>query len=146
MAGPFVANGTQLQVETAPASGTFTQIADMVDFSGPENTAAEVDITNLDDTAGRQYLPGLVDRGNLQCTLHFDPDSAAHQQLFTDQVANPPTVRLYRLVYPTNSPNNDFTSFNAFVQSTSRAGGVDQPATLSLNLRITGAVTEGTLP
>jgi len=146
MAGPFVANGTQLQRETTPGGGTFTQIADMVDFSGPENTAGEVDITNLDDLTGRQYLPGLVDRGQLSCTFHFDPDNAAHQQLFTDQVANPPTVSLYRLQYPVGSPNNHYTEFDAFVQSTSRSGGVDTPATLNLSLRITGNVVEGTLP
>ena len=143
---PFVANGTVLQVEDTPASGTFTAIADMVDFSGPENSAAEVDVTNLDDTTGRQYLPGLVDRGALSASFHFDPTNAKHQQLFSDQVASPPTVRLYRLVYPVGSPNNHFTSFDAFVQQTSRTGGVDQPSVLNLSLRITGAVTEGTLP
>ena len=146
MAGPFVANGTQLQVETTPASGTFTAISDVLDFGGPENTAGEVDVTNLDDTSGRQYLPGLVDRGNFTGTLHYDPENTQHQQLLTDQVATPPTVRLYRLVYPVGAPNNEFTSFNAFVQSTSRAGGVDQAVTMNISLRITGSVTEGQLP
>lgn len=148
--GPFLSNGTQLQVEDTPASGTFSQIVDMVDFSGPENTAAEIDITNLDSTSGREYLAGLVDRGSFQVTLHYDPANTLMERMLADQEATPPTTRNYRLVLPDGAGNasageNYFFAFAAFVANASISGGTDAVTTMAASFRITGAVTRDQL-
>ena len=148
--GPFLANGTKLQVETTPGGGTYSDIALAVDFSGPASEAAEIDVTTLDDVTGRKYLPGLPDRGDLSVSFLWDPENTFHKQFFTDQVASPPTIRSYRLLWPVSvggsGTDKYTTTFNAFVKTANRAGGVDAPVNLSVALRITGAVVEASLP
>lgn len=146
MAGPFVGTSTKVQVETTPGGGTFTDITDAINWTGPESTAPQIDVTNMDDSSGRQYKPGIVDQGTVAVSFHFDPENTNHQQLRSDQVAEPPTERLYRIQYPVGAPNNHYDEFNASVETASTSGGLDTPALLNLTLRVTGAVTPGTLP
>lgn len=148
--GPALANGTKLQVETTPGGGSYSDITLGVDFSGPSNDVAEIDVSTLDDVTGRKYLPGLVDRGDFTMSFMWDAESTQHKQFFTDQVASPPTIRSYRIVWPMSvggsGTDKYTTTFNAFVKNASRSGGVDAPIVLNLTLRITGSVVEANLP
>ncbi len=147
MAGPFVANGTTLESDEPPLSGTFSKISDVINFSGPQSQAAEINVTNLDDIAGEQYLPGIPDRGTFDFTIHWDPANAEMDRLLDDQVASPPTIRDYRITWANLGSNlpvgSATTTFNGFVQNITRNGGTNAAATADVSIRVTGAVTEG---
>ena len=149
MAGPFVANGTTISSsDTAGGAQTdFAAIGDVLNFSGPASTAAEINITNLDDTDGEKYLPGLPDRGTFDFTIHWDPAKTEMARLLTDQVANPPSIRSYQVIWA-NLANNlpvgsATTTFDGFVQTITRNGGVNTAATADISIRVTGTVAEG---
>ena len=150
MTGPFVANGTLLESDDPPLSGTFDKISDVINFSGPQSQAAEINVTNLDDITGEQYLPGIPDRGTFDFTIHWDPANAEMDRLLSDQTASPPTIRDYRVTWAniaSNLPSGSATTtFNGFVQNITRNGGTNAAATADVSIRVTGAVTEGVTP
>lgn len=149
MAGPFVANGTTISSSDTAGGGQsdFSAISDVINFSGPQSQAAEINITNLDDVTGEQYLPGIPDRGTFDFTIHWDPANTEMDRLLDDQVASPPAIRTYQVIWanlgtalPAGSAT---TTFDGFVQNVTRNGGTNAAATADISIRVTGAVTEG---
>lgn len=142
---------TQLDVSPAPvaiatpetASFTLTaEIGEMTDFSGLGGSANEIDTTHLKSTA-REFVMGLKDSGTFTAEVQFQPGDVG--QIFLRQrqdVLSVPTLFLLRL----SDPDATEISFNAFVQSFSISGAVDEKATASVTLRITGVVTYGDMP
>ena len=149
MAGPFVANGTTISSSDTTGGGQtdFAAISDVINFSGPQSQAAEINVTNLDDVSGEQYLPGIPDRGTFDFTIHWDPANAEQARLVTDQVASPPSIRSYQIVWANLASNlpagSATTTFDGFVQNITRNGGTNAAATADISIRVTGAVTEG---
>lgn len=140
MSSAVLAKGTQLQVEDSPGAGTYTTIAEVRSIQGPDNEAAEVDVTNMDSGAYLEFIGGLIDPGSLQFPLNWFYH-AKHSQLLTDQQAG--TTRSYRLRFPQFSPVQRRT-FNGFVKSV--GFNADPKDTLQANvvIRITGAITDST--
>ena len=134
MAGK-TSQGTLLQRESSLGSASFTTIANCKSWSGPSTENAEIDVTSLTST-GKEFIPGLIDYGDLTLELLFDPNNATHQQLFTDAEASPPTVTGWRIQFVT--PTINFY-WSAFVKSFSISGEVDGAITGSLTLRLSGA-------
>lgn len=114
----------------------FTAIGNIVDHDGPSKENPEVDVTDLNSSA-KEYIPGLVDNGEITITVNFDPSNASHDRLLDDLDGR--ISRNYQITWPV-SPALNWT-FNAFVKSFSQRSGVDQPLQGTVTLRINGAVT-----
>jgi hypothetical protein len=136
MAGK-TSQGTLLQRESSLGSASFTTIANVKSWSGPSTENPEIDVTSLTSTA-KEFIGGLIDYGELSLELHFDPNNATHQQLFSDMEASPPTVTGWRIQFQT--PTINFY-WSAFVKTFSISGEVDSAISGSLTLRLSGART-----
>ena len=141
------ANGTKLYYETAVA-GTWQVVPYMVSFDGWNPQVAEVDVSNLDTSSYRQFVPGLYDPGTADHTIRLDLETATqYEAVFDFATAVPATSRRWALVFPIAltgvvSPGVSDTIYGtAFPQSLALSGGVDAPADFGLTLRFTGALT-----
>jgi hypothetical protein len=68
--------------KTITASGTatpqtYTNVANVKDFSGFDGAASELDRTNLDSTA-KEFILGLTDPGQLTFNIDYDGSNAGH--------------------------------------------------------------------
>lgn len=88
---------------TATASGTdgtevFTNVAEVKSISGPNTQTATVDTTHMESPDNtREFLPTLIDPGDLSFNVNFLPGNATHQGLRADQKAR--TRRNWKLVF-----------------------------------------------
>ena len=113
---------------------TFTNVANLKDFSGFDGSASEIDVTNLDSTA-KEFRLGLVDQGQFTINIDYDNTNAGHVALRAKQVSG--VLCNFRLTLP----NANVVTFTGYVKKFSLAGGVDAVAKTSVDIRISGAVT-----
>src|SRR5574337_647874 len=140
------AQGSVLAIGTGSGSGktitaagtatsiTFTNVANVKDFSGFDGAASEIDVTNLDSTA-KEFRLGLVDPGQFTINIDYDSANAGHVALRAKQVSG--AISNFKLTLP----NTNVVTFNGFVKKFSLAGGVDQVAKTAVDIRISGPVT-----
>lgn len=122
-----------------PGSGTatpvtFTNVANVKDFSGFDGSASEIDVTNLDSTA-KEFRLGLTDPGQFSINIDYDNTNAGHVALRAKQVSG--VLSSFKLTLP----NTNVVTFSGFVKKFSLAGGVDAVAKTSVDIRISGAIT-----
>jgi len=88
---------------TATAGGTdgteaFTTVAEVKSISGPNTQTSIIDITHMQsDNNTREFLPTLIDPGEMSFVINFLPNSSGHQGLRTDQKNR--TKRNWKLVF-----------------------------------------------
>ncbi len=130
----FAGRGTKLEVEDA--SSNFIEIAElkMVDFTGSKSDLA--DVTNMDSGTFREWLPTLIDSGDISFNGNYIPSDTT-QNLLTS-LFNNQTRSNWRVVLPNSL---GIISFLAFVVALDRAFPVDKEATISGKLKITGGIT-----
>lgn len=89
--------GTKLQRGDGASPEVFTDVAERTTIT-PFNGSTEVlDGSDL-GSAWRVKLPGMLDGGQLQFTVHLIPGSTGHQDLLEDWTTR--TVRNFRVVFP----------------------------------------------
>jgi len=117
---------------------TFTAIAEVVDFNGPDGRAREIDVTHLASTA-REVIVGLKDEGSFAFNGNLVPSDAAQTGLRTDRDGQ--VLRNFELHLSDNPAT--VLSFAAYVQQFAISAGVDDTVTVAVTLRISGVVTWG---
>ena len=117
---------------------TYPEIPDVMSITGPDGSAAEIDVTCLDSTA-KEWLMGLPDEGTVSLEMVWggETDNAIQRQLRTARATQTLSYFQIRL---TDSPQSTYT-FTAYVTGWSLSLGVDDVVKASVTLRITGAVT-----
>jgi hypothetical protein len=127
--------------KTVTASGTatpvtWTEIKNLVSFTGFDGQASEIDATDLASTA-KEFLLGLQDWGQFQFDVNRDFNDAG--QLALDASKRASTIKSYKLTLP----NGKTKTFDAYCKNSPLAGGVDALLkTSGVSLRITGDVTD----
>lgn len=78
--------GAQLNRENLTTSGTFDlKVGKITNFQLPQMSADTQDVTTTDSTgAYREFIPGLLDGGEVSIEFTFKPDDAGQVQLKTD--------------------------------------------------------------
>jgi len=130
--------GLTISIGNGASPETFTDIANITGHDGPSRENPEIDVTSLSSTA-KEFLPGLVDNGEISINLNFDASDNSHDALLDAQEAR--TVHNFKITWPGSASPPKAWTFPAFVKSFSTSSSVDAPLTGSLTLRITGAVT-----
>lgn len=134
--------GSKFQYSTNPPSVAYTVASEIKTIAMSGMKADLADVTNMQSSNFREYLPTLNDSGDLSLTGNLIPNDSTetdlvgffnNQTLVTYQVVLPATA-----VYPTSA--GTFT-FKAFVSSIDRTIPVDKEATISIKLKITGQIT-----
>ncbi|QEZ47184.1 phage tail tube protein [Cupriavidus oxalaticus] len=115
---------------------TWTQIKNLVSFSGFDGQASELDVTDLDSTA-KEFMLGLQDWGTFSFDVNRDFDDAGQQAV--DAAKRAGAQKAYKLTLP----NGKTKTFDAYCKNSPLEGGVDQVLkTSGVTLRITGDVVD----
>jgi hypothetical protein len=125
----------------AGAAMTFSQMLSVSPktFNGPGGSASVMDVTTLSSTAKRKRM-GLMDEGQLGCTIHYVPGNEAHETLRTNRKARKP-------VYMEQAFSDGRTGwgFQGYVLSFPVTGSVDGIIESAVVIEIDGDIHEYTI-
>jgi hypothetical protein len=129
------AQGTKLFVGTSTDPTNYTQISDVVTFSGPSQTNPEYEVTDLSSTA-KEYKVALPDPGELTFTLLYQGTDTEHIYI-RDSGTN---VRNWKMHFADSTQFQILGSVSGF----NRTASVDGPLTADVSIKLSGAATEAT--
>ena len=129
--------GTKVAVGDGASPEVFTDIPEIVSFSGPGGSGQVIDVTDLDSTAVEKIM-GLADEGQLTLDVNYIPDNAVHAGLVADRKAQ--TLRNIRITF--TDVGATVWTFAAYILNFTGSGGVNAATKSSITLEITGAITE----
>lgn len=122
------------QLERSDNGDTFTAIANVTSFSGPEMERDTYDTTAHDSpNQYREFVGGLINAGEFSIEVNYDP--ADHDTLvedFEDDVA-----RGYRLTFPGGA----MWEFQAWLTGFAAEAPVDDKLSAELTFQLTGKPT-----
>jgi len=117
------------------ASSKFVNLTEITSISGPSKSRDTIDVTSLDSTDGyREFITGFRDAGTVQLNMNF---TRASFDLMNDDFEDD-DAKNYEIVLP-DAENTSF-EFEAFVTEVPLEIPTDDKITLSVTLKITGAV------
>ena len=132
----FDSTGKTITDNTDAATATpvaWTAIGEVTDFSGPDGTASEIDITHLQSTA-KEFLMGLPDEGSISLSINWAPADTG--QLAVKAARKARTKKDFKITYSDKST----ASFKGYVMGLSTDAAVDDKVNGSITLRVTGEV------
>lgn len=115
---------------------TFTNIGELRTFSGPELTAALIDVTHLASTA-REFLTSPIPNNGKVSISVFTKTSDTQHKLLRDAVSAG-TKYGFQVEF---SDGAKFKFIGLVESFKINAGGVDEALTTDIELQITGAIT-----
>jgi hypothetical protein len=129
-----IAYGSKLEVETAPGSGSFTEIAEIKSVSKPNASVEDVDVTHMSSPGlAKEFIPGLTDFGEISFDVNWVPGSATDQFLEAWRASG--LTRAARVTYPGNVKD----TFPAYIKG--YEAGASAPGDVlagSLSLKVAG--------
>lgn len=130
--------GSKLAAGDGAVPEVFTDIAEVVSISGPDDTTALVDATNMDSPQGRrEFIYGLTDGGSVTFDVNFLPQSASQKLLRLDR--DNKVTRNYRLTF--SDAAGTTVIFAGLVQDLKRSAAIDSVVRMSVTLKVSGALT-----
>lgn len=140
----YASTGTLLKYEDPDNAGTFITVAQAKDFSGPDRSVNNTDVTTHDSTNGyAENLPTIKQGGTIDFDLEFDPEDAASQAELTT-LFEAKTVLAWYLVFPTT--NSARLEFSGHVSSIGVSAPVDGSLQAPVSIQTTGKITLNSSP
>lgn len=140
----FAGRGSALQFSPNPPSVPYIVAAEIktIQFSGVKMDLA--DVTNMESSTFREWLPTLNDSGELSLTGNMIPNDPTENDVIG--FFNSQTLVTWEVVLPPQPSTGFNTSlgtftFKAFVSGVDRSIPVDKEASVSIKLKITGEIT-----
>lgn len=131
----FAGQASQLQMGDGAVSEAFSTLAEVKNIQRTGSKADQVDVTNMDSTgAYKEFLPTLLDAGEIAFTGNYIPANVSQQTLQT--LFNNRTKRNWKIVLPGGLGT---WSFAAYVVGFDFDLSHDKEATITCKLKITGA-------
>lgn len=128
--------GTLLQRGDGSDPEVFSTIAEVQDIKPPALSADTEEVTHQDSPNGwKEYLPTLLDAGEVTFDLNFIPTDTGHTALITDMTSR--VKRNFKVVFPDGST----WSFAAYVTGFEPDAPVSGKLSASVTLKVTGAPT-----
>jgi hypothetical protein len=129
-----------LSVGDAASPNLYTEIAEVIEMNGPDQSAEEIDVTHLRSTSGyREFLPSFKQGGTLNCVANYIPGNATHASgadglrgLFTSR-----DIRGWKRTF--SDGTEEF--FDGYVSAFSTPLAVGVQSKLNFSVRVTGPVT-----
>jgi hypothetical protein len=137
----FESQGARLYWSTSTGLSTSSTalVGGITGITGPNAANSEIDITDLQSTA-KEFIPGLLDNGNLTFEGNFDPADPGQANMQIDQRAR--TKKKWVIAF------NDASSYqivgDGYITNFSPSIATDDKVSLSGTIRITGGVTGAT--
>jgi hypothetical protein len=113
---------------------TWTTIGEVTDFSGPDGSASEIDVSHLTSTS-KEFIMGLPDEGSLSLSVNWDTSDSGQDACATARAAR--TEEDFKITYSDAST----ATFTGYVTGMSSSGGVDGKVSGSISIRITDSIT-----
>lgn len=113
---------------------TYTNVGEVVNFSGFDGQAAEIDITHLQSTA-KEFLMGLQDFGSFSLDVNYLSADAGQVKMRAAKASR--EIQDFRVTFS----NGQTARFQGYVLAAPISGGVDAKVDGSFAIRITGNVT-----
>jgi hypothetical protein len=138
--GATKAFGTLLKRGDGATPENFTTVANAKDITGPGMKPSFEDVTTHSSAAAgkfMEWLPTLIDGGDVKCDILWDPTDVTHQGLHTDQTGQ--VKRNFQLVFPTNPTKT--ATFAAYVDQFEFKSPVKGAVARALSLKVSGPVT-----
>ena len=132
-------HGTLLKIGDGAGSEVFTTIAEVKDISGPSYELAVEEVTNHDSASWREYIPTLLDVGEITFDINYY-SATTQDQLETDMRAK--TKRNWKIVFPLPASGTDTRAFAAYITGIEMQAPVEGVLSMSLTLRPVGADTK----
>lgn len=130
--------GTLLKRGDGASSEAFTTIAEVTNITGPGESLEVIDATHMESPSGyREYIPSLLDSGEVTFDLNFLPADSNQSGLRTDLTGK--TKRNFQLVF-TDSGTTTY-SFAGYVTSFEPSAQIDDKLSASCTIKVTGPVT-----
>ena len=129
--------GTLLQRYTG---ASWVTVAEQVSISGPSLSSDDVEVTNHDSAGGsKEYIPALMDTGEISFDGNFIPGNASQTQLLTDQKQR--IVADWRIVLPdaTLLANKTKWTFEGYIKSIDFSYPTQEAMTISATMKLAGA-------
>jgi hypothetical protein len=137
MSDGITTQGTYIGTSDGGSPATYSELAEVSNIGGPNETSDEYDFTHLRSPgAYREFKQGFKDGGELPLTMNFVPGSASQTALLADYEATPSPVKSRRIFYPDGTT----ATFDSYVKGRSTPVQVATKLELSVTLRITGPV------
>ena len=138
--GGFKAFGTLLKRGDGGAPENFTTVGNVKDIDGPGMKGDFEDVTTHSSAAAgnfKEWMPTLMDGGNVKFDLLWDPNDVTHVGLQADQTGQ--VKRNFQLVFPTAPVKT--AAFAAYIDVFSFKASVKGMIIRQLSLKVTGPVT-----
>ena len=140
MADVRIGYGAQFWMEDA--SSTLVKLAEVTEVSVPNPQQSEVEATHFESPGrAREYVPGLVDNGEITLGLNYIAGSATDLLIAAAVAGNDP--RDCKVIIPTvtGSGTWEFT-FSGIFKGYERNIPIDDRQTATVTIRVNGAVSE----
>ena len=126
--------GTQFQIRTSTGPDVWTTIGEQTTIKPPGIKADTPEVTHQQSPSGRrEFIPGLVDEGEVSFDLNFVPGGTA----FTTLLSYLRTTVHARVVFP----DSTLWSFDAILTGLEPEAPVDDKMAASVTFKITGPST-----
>jgi len=130
--------GAKLQLGDGASPQVYTAIGEVLNISGPELSAEQIEVTSLDSTGGyKEYIPGLLDGGTVSIEFNYADGDTQQETLRTRVSTTNQAAAAYRIVIP-DSPHS-YVAFNGIVESYSMSIESGSAITVSVGIKISGA-------
>ncbi len=123
---------------TSIATSSGATIGQIRSISGPATDVNDVDVTTLDSTDNwRDFLPGLVDPGEVTLGLAYGNDVVTHTLLATRHSAR--TSATYTLTHGSTAWSANTQAFTGYVKSLGQEIPLDDLVTLDVTFKLSGS-------
>lgn len=131
-------------ISTDETEANLTKLGEVKSFSLPDDEVEEVEATHLESPGRRrEFVPGMIDGGEVEIVMNFDPGSAS--DLLIDAAKAAGDTRYVRFVIsaPDGTADSHYDT-TGFVKGYARGPfAPDAISEATLRLRITGDLTYG---
>lgn len=123
------------------SSGTFTEIAEVINVTPGEATADRIDATHMQSPGRRrEYISGLIDNGEASFEINWVPGSATDE--FLRGLFESGEVRDHQIEFP----NGVTVTYDASIIGFSKAIPIDDRMTATITIAVSGDETWGEAP
>lgn len=136
--GILAAAATDTLAGGAAGAEVFTTVAEVTNISGPDESLELIDATHMESPGSRrEFIPSLLDSGEITLDLNFLPSDANQNGLRED--LNNRVRRNFQIVW-TDDEETTY-SFAGYVTSHSKTAQIDDKLSASVTIKITGDIT-----
>lgn len=134
--------GLRFQVGDGQTPETFTDVAEVKDFTGPSVTQETEDVTHHGSPGNwRERIPTLLDGGEISFTLNYIPTDSTHDAtdgLLSDLEAQT-AARNFKVTWP--DTNQTLWEMSGIVTNFEPQGPVDGAFEAEVTIEVTGQMT-----